>query len=77
MRQAKKAVGSKQVRKAILKGEARKVYIAKDAEHHVTKPLIELCDQNHIEIELVESMEGLGKASGIAVGSAAVALLDE
>lgn len=72
-----KAVGSKQVKKAILKGMAVKVYIAEDAEQHVTKPLVELCNENNVQIEFVESMETLGKASGIAVGSAAVALLTE
>lgn len=75
LKHASKAVGSRQVKKAILKGQARKVYIARDAEHHVVKPLIELCNENNIEIEYVESMEKLGKASGISVGSAAVALL--
>lgn len=70
-----KAVGSKQVKKAIAKGLAIKVFIAEDAEHHVTRPIIELCQENGIEMELVDSMEKLGKASGITVGSAAVALL--
>lgn len=77
LQQATKAVGSKQVKKAILKGSAIKVYIAEDAENHVVKPLLELCSQNHVEVEFVESMEKLGKASGIAVGSAAVALLSD
>jgi large subunit ribosomal protein L7A len=72
-----KAVGSRQVKKAILKGSAEKVYIALDAEKHVTRPLIELCQERNLEVEYVESMEQLGKACGIAVGSAAVALLIE
>lgn len=72
-----KAVGTKQVKKAILKGMVTKVYIAEDAEQHVIKPLVELCNENSIHVEFVESMETLGKASGIAVGSAAVALLTE
>ncbi|MGE5422348.1 MAG: L7Ae/L30e/S12e/Gadd45 family ribosomal protein [Ignavibacteriales bacterium] len=72
-----KAVGTKQVKKAILKGMVTKVYIAEDAEQHVIKPLVELCSENSIQVEFVESMETLGKASGIAVGSAAVALLTE
>ncbi len=74
---AHKAVGSRQVKKAILKGTAERVYIAQDAEKHVTKPLIELCQERNIEIQYVDSMAELGKACGIAVGSAAVALLTE
>ena len=74
---AHKAVGSRQVKKAILKGTAKKVYITQDAEKHVTRPLIELCQERNIEIEYVDSMAELGKACGIAVGSAAVALLSE
>jgi large subunit ribosomal protein L7A len=77
IKNAHKAVGSKQVKKAIAKGTVSKVYIAQDAEHHVTRPLIEMCQEKNIQIEFVESMEKLGKASGISVGSAAVALLDE
>lgn len=75
--QGHKAVGSRQVKKAILKGLATKVYIALDAENHVTKPIIELCKERNLEVQYVESMEQLGKACGIAVGSAAVALLTE
>ena len=70
-------MGSRQVKKAILKGSAEKVYLALDAEKHVTRPLIELCQERNIEVQYVESMEKLGKACGIAVGSAAVALLIE
>ncbi len=75
--QMHKAVGSRQVRKAISKGSAQKVFIALDAEKHVTRPLIELCQERNVQLEYVDSMEELGKACGIAVGSAAVALLAE
>lgn len=75
--QMHKAVGSRQVKKAILRGSAGKVYIALDAENHVTRPLIELCQERNVEVQYVDSMEQLGKACGIAVGSAAVALLTE
>lgn len=77
LKHAKTAVGSKQVKKAIQKGIAQKVYIAQDAEPHIIRPLIELCQENSIEVVLVTSMEELGKACGIAVGSASAALLNE
>lgn len=72
-----RAVGSKQVKKAILDGSASLVYIAEDAENHVVKPLLELCREHSVEYTMVESMETLGKACGIAVGSATAALLKE
>ncbi|NLV17396.1 MAG: 50S ribosomal protein L7ae-like protein [Syntrophomonadaceae bacterium] len=77
MQHAQKAVGSRQVKKAIVKGSVWKVFIAEDAERHVTRPLIELCKERDIEVQFVDSMEQLGKACGISVGSAAVALLKE
>lgn len=72
-----KVIGSKQVKKAITKGLARKVYIASDAEPHIVEPIKELCQQNQVECEIVGSMEILGDVCGIDVGSAAVAILDE
>lgn len=73
----KKSVGSKQTRKAIEKGTALKVYIAKDAEAHVTTPIIELCNSRGVEIVYVNSMRELGKACGIQVGAASAAVLAE
>ena len=71
----RKVVGSKQVRKAVTNGKAKKVYLAADAEPHIIGPLSELCRQHNVEIEEVQEMETLGNACGIEVGSAAVALL--
>lgn len=74
---SKKVIGSKQVKKAVLKGLARKVYLADNAEPHITSPLKELCRQHGVEIASVESMEMLGTACGIEVGSAAIALIKD
>lgn len=72
-----KVIGIKQVKKAISKGLAKKVYIASDAEPHVIGPIKDLCRENNIEFEIMGSMEVLGEICGIDVGSAAVALLNE
>lgn len=72
-----KVIGTKQVRKAINKGQAKKVYLANDAEPHITGPLMELCQQNNIEVDASWSMKALGETCGIEVGSAAVALIIE
>ncbi|NLW07515.1 MAG: 50S ribosomal protein L7Ae-like protein [Clostridia bacterium] len=73
----KRAVGTKQTTKAVSKGLARVVYIARDAETRVTGPLVELCRQQGVEIIEVNSMKELGKACGIEVGSASAAILEE
>jgi len=65
------------VKKAITQGLARKVFIAGDAEPHIVEPIIELCRQNDIDYQTVESMKALGEACGIEVGSAAAATLNE
>jgi large subunit ribosomal protein L7A len=72
-----KVIGTKQVKKAIARGSVKRVFIAGDAEPHVIEPIKEMCATHQVEIELVEKMETLGKACGIEVGSAAVALLNE
>ena len=74
---SKKVIGSKQVKKAVVKGLASKVYLADDAEPHITTPLRELCRQHEVEVAAIETMEILGNACGIEVGSAAVALIKE
>lgn len=74
---SKKVIGSKQVKKAVIKGLASKVYLAADAEPHIIAPLRELCRQHGVEAAMIDTMEVLGKACGIEVGSAAVALVKE
>lgn len=68
-------IGTRQVTKHLNKDQIGKVFIAADAEPHVIEPVKELCRQNRIAVEIVESMEVLGRAVGIEVGSATVALL--
>ena len=75
LKSSKKVIGTKQVKKAVLSATARRVYLADDAEPHIIGPLRELCHKHAVAVEAVESMETLGVACGIEVGSAAVALL--
>ncbi len=77
LKSSKKVIGTKQVKKAILNGTADKVYLADDAEPHIIGPLKELCHQHDVAVEFVRTMEALGVACGIEVGSAAVALLND
>lgn len=75
LKNASKVVGTKQVKKSIVRKMVKIVYIASDAEPHITEAIIELCKQNQVEYEMVGTMKSLGEACGIEVGSATVALL--
>ena len=77
LKNAAKVIGTKQVIKQLTNGEVRKIYIAGDAEPHVIEPIKDLCRQKDIEIEIFESMQILGRAVGIEVGSATVALIND
>jgi len=72
-----KTVGLKQTQRALEKGIAKKVYVARDAEAHVLKPIVDLCRKQNIECIEVGSMNELGKACGIEVGAAVAAVVAE
>lgn len=59
--------------KALEENKVKVVYVADDAEKHVTEKLIKLCKENKIEIKHIETMVELGKMAGIEVKSAAAA----
>ncbi len=69
-------VGLKQTGRALEKGEVRSVYCAQDADSRLLKPIMEMCRSRQIEIQEVTSMVELGKACGIKVGAAVVAVLE-
>lgn len=74
---SKKVIGTKQVKKAVVKGIASKVFLAEDAEPHILAQLRELCRQHEVEIVAEATMEELGRVCNIEVGSAAVALIKD
>ena len=63
-------VGSKQLRKALQKGNVRFVYLAENADPAITEPIEAMCKENSIEYAWVKSMTELGRACGIEVGAA-------
>lgn len=71
----RRLVGTKQTLKALQGGEAKVVYIAKDAEERVLRPLRTALAGRDVEVVEVESMQQLGRLCGIEVGAAAAALL--
>ncbi|WP_324332481.1 ribosomal L7Ae/L30e/S12e/Gadd45 family protein [Methylomusa anaerophila] len=77
LKTAKKVIGAKQTARAVEKGLALKVYLAQDADRRVIAPLMETCRRNQIPIETGATMGELGKACGIEVGAASVAIVKE
>ena len=72
----KVVVGAKQLKKSLLSGVARQVFLAKNADPAITEPIEAMCLQNKIQCAWVSSMADLGKACGIDVGAAAAAVID-
>lgn len=75
LKNARKVIGAKQAAKAVEKGQASLVFLAGDADSRVTAPLREACARAGVAVETAASMDELGKACGIEVGAAAVAVL--
>ena len=74
---ATKTIGTKQTVKAVQLGHAKTVFIAEDAEPHVSQPLVALCKEKEVDIVWVKSMHELGEACGIDVGAASAAIIKE
>lgn len=70
-------VGAKQLRKALLAGRARYVFLAQDADPGLTEPIEELCREKSVQYAWVPTMAELGSACGIEVGAAAATAVDE
>ncbi len=75
MQKNKVVVGAKQLRKALEKGDAKFVCLAKNADPSITEPLEEKCLALHVPYRWVSSMAELGKLCGIEVGAAAAAAI--
>ena len=68
-------IGKKQTLRALSRDEAEKIYLSKDADLHVTKPIADVCKDKNIEIVYFDSMKNLGMSCGINVNAAAAAVL--
>ena len=74
---ARLVTGAKQTLKAIQAGKAKHVFLARDAEERVLRPLLEISEARNVPVSFVEQMEDLGKACGIKVKAATAAILHE
>ena len=68
-----KVVGVKQVRRALANGTAKRLYLARDADPHLTRALEEQAGSQGVETVWIDSMRELGRACGLAVGASAAA----
>lgn len=73
----RKVVGTKQTIKALERGEALQIFIARDAEDKVVSPVLALCETGNLEPQFVETMFQLGKMCGIKVRAAVAAIIEE
>ena len=71
----KVVVGAKQLRKALSRGCAQRVFLARNADPALTEPLEALCKSNGVQYCWVKTMSDLGNACGIEVGAAAAAVI--
>ena len=70
-----KVVGVKQSRRAVREGRATLVLLAVDADPVITHELAVLCREHGVDAQCAYTMSELGKAAGIHVGAAVVALV--
>ncbi|MDN4076192.1 MULTISPECIES: 50S ribosomal protein L7ae-like protein [Fictibacillus] len=67
-------VGTKQTIKALQNGEVKELVVADDADPRVTGKVLQIAQEKLVPITRVDSMKKLGKACGIDVGAATVAI---
>ena len=76
-RPEKRVVGFKQVQRLARLGQLDRVYIAKDADEHVTQKLLGVCEKHAITYDMTHTMHQLGNACSIEVGSSCAGVLKQ
>jgi large subunit ribosomal protein L7A len=67
-------VGTKQTVRAIKSEAVSDIIVAMDADPRLTSKIVLLANETNIPVTYVDSMKKLGKACGIKVGAAVVAI---
>jgi large subunit ribosomal protein L7A len=67
-------IGTKQTLKAIEHGTASEIIVAEDAAAEIQQRILNAANESSVSIQFVDSMKKLGKACGIDVGAATIAL---
>lgn len=68
-------VGTKQTVKALKEGKVKHLVVASDADSKVISKVLQAAKDVQVPVSHVDSMKKLGKACGIEVAAAAVAIL--
>jgi large subunit ribosomal protein L7A len=69
-------IGTKQTVKALKNQAVKEIVIAADADQRITLNIINNAMENNVPVTTVDSMKKLGKACGIEVGAATVAIIN-
>ena len=69
--------GLRQTEKAVEREEAKRVFVARDANPMMLEKLRALCEERDVPVEEGHTMRELGAALGLDVGAAAAALIGE
>jgi large subunit ribosomal protein L7A len=70
-----RVVGRKQVLRALSKGEAVEVLLAKDGDSSIAREMREAAAKASVAVVEAESMASLGRACGIEVGASVAAII--
>lgn len=68
-------IGTKQTVKALQTTTVLEVVVAEDADRRVINKVLQTAEEQHVTVTKVDSMKKLGRACGIEVGAAAVAII--
>ena len=72
---ARKAVGTKEVLRALKANEAASVFVARDIDTFLYQKVTRACAEAAVQVNKVESNKELGKVCGLNIGCAAAAVL--
>jgi len=75
--QSRIIIGMKQTLRAMKNGEVSEVYIAMDADQHLTQQVVMLAEQLGITCHHVDSKKKLGMVCGVEVSTSTVAIRKE
>ncbi len=75
LKDSKKVVGLKQVKRSVEEGTAKKVFLAEDVAPDIYDKIVDLCKANNVEIIFADSMKQLGNACKIDVSAAVAAII--
>ncbi|MDD2428424.1 MAG: ribosomal L7Ae/L30e/S12e/Gadd45 family protein [Eubacteriales bacterium] len=75
--EGKRVVGSRQVLKSVQQGNARQVFLARDADLRLTDDIAAAAISNGVPLVWIESMQDIGRLFKVSVPSAAGAVLND